>query len=352
MDTCSNCGAAVRPGAKFCTACGTRLNDSTASGSGSSGWGEPSPAEPAQATAGPSTSEESSSHEDEVTTEDDSSPTHWTWGASPTTDEPSGSSPETRTDTMESREPDTSATSLSTTDAQVDAGAFQWSWSSPSGTEPEEQQTSDQPSTDETLTSRPDVSTGLEEARQTREEDEQAADAEGTTASTQTAQELGTSAPDDWQQSSAYGSASPTGPYEETDFSSEPGKVLTSPGDADRGDPGSAAVQARALALLDELRSLVPALDLAPPRADTAAASAPPGGSADVHGLLTDLESARSGVISSSDLRSVLKSARSRPRDMDVILDLVSRADSLIALLDDRDRLAAAIDRAVSGLRS
>lgn len=26
METCTNCGAAVRPGAKFCTSCGTRLN--------------------------------------------------------------------------------------------------------------------------------------------------------------------------------------------------------------------------------------------------------------------------------------------------------------------------------------
>lgn len=31
MEKCSNCGAAVRPGAKFCTSCGTRLNDSQSS---------------------------------------------------------------------------------------------------------------------------------------------------------------------------------------------------------------------------------------------------------------------------------------------------------------------------------
>lgn len=36
MDTCTNCGATLRPGAKFCTTCGTRLNETP---SANDGWG-------------------------------------------------------------------------------------------------------------------------------------------------------------------------------------------------------------------------------------------------------------------------------------------------------------------------
>lgn len=38
MDTCSNCGAKLRAGARFCTTCGTRLN---ASSPANDGWGKP-----------------------------------------------------------------------------------------------------------------------------------------------------------------------------------------------------------------------------------------------------------------------------------------------------------------------
>lgn len=38
METCSNCGATLRPGAKFCTTCGTRLNSAP---SPNDGWGRP-----------------------------------------------------------------------------------------------------------------------------------------------------------------------------------------------------------------------------------------------------------------------------------------------------------------------
>lgn len=41
MDTCTNCGETLRPGAKFCTTCGTRLNEHASS---TAGWGTPPPA--------------------------------------------------------------------------------------------------------------------------------------------------------------------------------------------------------------------------------------------------------------------------------------------------------------------
>lgn len=39
MNTCSNCGATLRPGARFCTICGTRLNESQPARP--AGWGSP-----------------------------------------------------------------------------------------------------------------------------------------------------------------------------------------------------------------------------------------------------------------------------------------------------------------------
>ena len=41
METCTNCGASLRPGAKFCTTCGTRLNETSASSTSYQGWGTP-----------------------------------------------------------------------------------------------------------------------------------------------------------------------------------------------------------------------------------------------------------------------------------------------------------------------
>lgn len=38
MDTCTNCGVTLRPGARFCTTCGTRLNETPAA---NDGWGTP-----------------------------------------------------------------------------------------------------------------------------------------------------------------------------------------------------------------------------------------------------------------------------------------------------------------------
>lgn len=53
-----------------------------------------------------------------------------------------------------------------------------------------------------------------------------------------------------------------------------------------------------------------------------------------------------SGIADESDvesLRSVVKSAQARPRDVDVMLDLVLRADTIDAVLADRDLLLAAL---------
>jgi hypothetical protein len=50
-------------------------------------------------------------------------------------------------------------------------------------------------------------------------------------------------------------------------------------------------------------------------------------------------------------LRTAIETARERPRDVDVMLDLVLRAEAIASVIDERDRLKAAIESA-SGVGS
>ncbi len=100
----------------------------------------------------------------------------------------------------------------------------------------------------------------------------------------------------------------------------------------------------RARRLIEELRTLIP-----PPRLNQE--EAPRAVSAPVEELRDELESARS-TSDFGDLRSALESARERPRDVDTMLEMVGRIDSMLEALDDRDRLAAAVDRMIDQLGS
>jgi len=51
-------------------------------------------------------------------------------------------------------------------------------------------------------------------------------------------------------------------------------------------------------------------------------------------------------------LRNAVTSAQERPRDVDVMLDLVLRADAIAAVITERDQLKAAIELAVGGKQS
>jgi hypothetical protein len=64
------------------------------------------------------------------------------------------------------------------------------------------------------------------------------------------------------------------------------------------------------------------------------------------------LGGALAGLQSDEDLkalRDAVETARERPRDVDVMLDLVLRADAIAAVIEERDRLKAAIEAATSG---
>ena len=97
----------------------------------------------------------------------------------------------------------------------------------------------------------------------------------------------------------------------------------------------------RALSLVDELRSLIPSLrPVSSGSPDIAGA----------RGILSESGAAQPDADSLSSLRDAIQTATQRPRDIDVMLDLVARAGAIQDLLDERDRFASAITRAVSEL--
>ena len=97
----------------------------------------------------------------------------------------------------------------------------------------------------------------------------------------------------------------------------------------------------RLRALLDEARDLVPLL------AATSAAAV------DQRALAADLDAAlAANRLEIDDLRAALERAREHPRDIDTILDLTGRVDSVILLLDAHDRLRSSVASAAERLRA
>jgi hypothetical protein len=99
---------------------------------------------------------------------------------------------------------------------------------------------------------------------------------------------------------------------------------------------------ARATALLDELRLLLPALN---------AGAGTDIGVAVADELDTALAGAKQASSERDTLRASLNEARDNPRDIQTILGLAQQAEAAIALLDDYDTLTDAVQRAVNALR-
>lgn len=103
--------------------------------------------------------------------------------------------------------------------------------------------------------------------------------------------------------------------------------------------------QTRANALLDELRTLVGGMTMSTPVGETLEAA-----------VADELAAVRSDSPGDApevdDLCDVIASAQTRPRDVDVMLALVGKADALASLLLAHDRYREAIDSAVERLRA
>ena len=129
-------------------------------------------------------------------------------------------------------------------------------------------------------------------------------------------------------------------------FTPSPEASMLTPSSSDRLAPessdGPAGPVVRAVALLDELRALLPTL------AST--------GTVDPETVAADLEAALAAARAEeseglAELRMAMLAARDRPRDIDTVLDLSRRVDDVLALLDAHEHCVAAIERAILALR-
>lgn len=124
----------------------------------------------------------------------------------------------------------------------------------------------------------------------------------------------------------------PAEPEAEVEAADEPTEPIPSMAARLAGDAAQRAMQ-----LLDELRSLIPSLG-----------SASGSDASDVRAILLDANVPSCDSDDLAQLRGAVDTANNRPRDIDVMLDLVSRAGAIRDVLAERDRFAAAIEQALA----
>jgi hypothetical protein len=427
MERCSNCGAAVRPGAKFCTSCGTRLNlDQASTQPAAASWTQPADDETEVSTPAVTPEEEPSGQVEERagttaatdtdaagsvvtddTGDDTASSSSWRWGSS-TSEQPASAPDASEAATEAKAAPEPSRESDGAT----------WSWGQqPQSTQPADEPepaTTDEEATtvegtedaprdtawtsrwpsmaDDTDTASPPEATAetapAEESPANRLADaldEEAATEQDTgeqLESRETAEEASSAGTAETPASTENALAASTSGWswgqtrvDEEEVATESETIVPTTADASAGlsdasdveegesitavDSTALAEEAqapetatddnarqRATALLDELRALLPQIGgagVASTIADTGERGS---------NVADELSHARDEAGEFSSLRRTLESARDNPRDVDTMLDLVNRADRLLALLDSHDALAGAVDDAITKLRN
>jgi hypothetical protein len=307
MQTCSNCGASIREGAKFCTSCGTRLNDSATTTT--SAW---------EAPASGTTATDTSS----------------------TTETPSWAS-------SASSESETSASTTASAEGKNEGG-FSWSWGSPSTTAQESEQSTtqvdDESGTviDEVSTSESDPNTVTDATEVEILEDEPATTDETSADAVRSDDEA---VNDDTTLADFAGqwSDEETGTAEATPEPVTQSAAATSKEVGEDGEKEDTV--AKAERLIGELRAIIPSLARPrPPVGARSQAGPKPGEIAD------ELESA-ARVGNFDDLRDTLLAARNNPRDIDSMMSLSGKVDRLLELFDDRNNLAKTAESVASRLR-
>lgn len=295
-EKCPNCGATVRPGAKFCTSCGTRLSVEPAAGA--------APAPPTQSQGDPAgeTQQQIPAAGAEASSDP---PSFSTWSqAGSGWDTPSGqatgdASPEDRFEAA----PDSKPESSSSTGAAASESTTYYrpaTWGQ--------------------------ASADSSESSDTEKEDRFAswAAAYGTT--------------------QAPPAESPAEPREEQD---EAARIWRSPEQEEApetaaveptGDPSEA--HQRATELVEQLREAISQIGL-----DEAT------GDHDENLAVIVLAGARGQTGDFPDIQQALDILREDPRDIDALRDLGAKADRIEALLESHSRLLAAIDEAISEMR-
>lgn len=338
MERCSNCGAATRPGAKFCTSCGTRLNL------------EQDSAQPASA----SWSQDPSTQETQSVTP----PIKW----DETINDPPESSSDTSDEAAASRDTvsdvtDTTANSTTETrdspDETVDATTSEEPTSASSWESAWPNDTADDSETAEEVSSEAEAPSDSVTVA-TSPSSRFAGELDGTEASTESTSESPFSFPE--RNTWTWGTASD----EETDVTNQESETIApsipapeattvesndmviaaASASARNTDTDSDDPRHRASALADELRGLIWKIG----ENETS-------GTGDDSSVVRDLTNVRGETGDFSDLRPAIESVRDNPRDIDALRDLGQQADRLQALLDSHSRLTGSLDDAIRKLR-
>jgi len=367
MERCSNCGAAARPGAKFCTTCGYRLQSDTPSESAAPA-SDPMAAEPAGATA-------------VVEAEASASATETGWPPSPvssatapdpaatarSSDDPipldAGDDGISETAETGSREP---ATDAAPSPDDADSETAITGEPAASGEEPTEASDQAGAGADEVISSSwpppesPSWGAGWDSTVTASDDDPTGGETGTDTANEPVSEATEASSPAWWSEASASDETATevvieteaTGDFEAADAAAT-GDTATTASWSSTGTDGESATDvsevqsgddltARAHTLIDELRALLPKLAV--------------GSGRDLSIIADELEIALADDAANADgrsgLRDALETAREHPRSIDSVLALSGRVEEIIALLDRQDRLVDAVRQAVNALRA
>lgn len=394
MDRCPNCGSSVRIGAKFCTTCGFRLPsdapaapaatssrspfDTTSTASVSNRWPTQEPVPPVVAVPQPPTAPEPVEAESQIPqpaellappvapAEDPAAFTGWPaygsgfgsrpgWSEEQSADAiaphpadltgesdvksvedaisawtgiPAEAEPASATDSAEGTPEEVSAT-------DTDSGSDSLSWFQ--AIEPENNPVDETNLPDQTVETVDNAHTGEYEAFLGEIEQ---ADSPVSVDSNEPVE-----AEEDSVESELTIEPIPVAEIEANDELTAPiGTVAAATGAAVSAFSNTNDPSGRAATLLDELKSLLPQLTGSAGQAGV-----------NVDEIVAELSAARSSSdeekANMQSLRAAIATAQARPRDVDVMLDLVSRSGEIAALFMAHDAYAEAIDRAVEKLK-
>lgn len=354
MDTCTNCGATLRPGAKFCTTCGTRLNEMPPA---NKGWETP-----------PATNDDDSQQTTvldavQPPTESDDSTTiskNWqrsadSWGsayaaepATPTSaassddpasrfisalDEEVQPAPESGAETGAESNPEPASTWEASAPAFTPPPPSNWSYSS--SEEPDAQEEADEDKDKDAAWEAPSTWNQSSSGESESQIEANADDGNSTWSAPATWGAVTTTDEPASEDAADVDSAGFTdGGDEEVDYLSGDENIEL----AEEPTPELAPDEARgkAIALADELRRTIRMMGS--------------GGESDHGAAVMALTEASLQIGDFSDLRGVLVDVKNDPRDIQTLGSLAGKADRIDALLDEHKALADAIEEAIKEL--
>lgn len=338
MDRCPTCGAAVRPGAKFCTSCGSRLGEHTPGQDSGSTWGQPSATDTQETRVDtPAVGEEQATEPVETTPQP-----NWSQAAGEAPEETGDTEPERavedETGVVEDSDWPTAETATESSEGTEAVPANEGtSWSSKwPGSE-----TGTTASGTDSPASR--FQAGLETGQTDSATDDDSATDPGTATGASTRSTWS------WRSASkeeAVPESAETGMA--SDDAATPVDTSDVPGDAAVASTSGAATtvtgddrdaRERASALVDELRGLIWSIGV-----DVTSG-------AGHKNTIQNMSRVRGETGDFSDLASVIEAVRENPRDIDALRDLGDKAGRLQELLDSHAKLAGALDKAIRDSR-